>query len=301
MYLLSISILTTTALLIQVALFQSVKFLVFVVSTVSWVSTYIVIACHSWRLTVLYSLMLLVNWTGSALLGSSCSKLFDVVVCISGPCVDVLGHIVVAFCTGLLALSLLRVLVVGTDTFNHVYEGFKGYHYNANIIKGVYSGWCVEDFVNCKSNYLVDWLLFVMNLVIEDWPYNVMHFLGWQLVKDSIRACQHVVKFFATVFRVVDFWITNDHVWIASKLWLLGFKISKCSTNRKSAWEHSIWSDQRVIHCVLISRWLGYPDLLQAWLTFNIYNTMRLVDMPTRFLNPVEFSIFTWFVIIAQV
>lgn len=82
---------------------------------------------------------------------------------------------------------------------------------------------------------------------------------------------------------------------------LLGLKISESSADRQSSREHSVWTNQRIVHSIFISWWLCNSDLLKTWLPILVNDGMRLVNVASSLLNPVELSDFTRFMIITQV
>ena len=99
----------------------------------------------------------------------------------------------------------------------------------------------------------------------------------------------------------VDLGITDHDVWVATKLGLLGLKISKCSADREPTWEDSERANERVVHCVLVTRWLLDSDLLQAWLALCIDYRVCLINVSTSSFYSSELPNFARLVVVTKV
>jgi len=157
----------------------------------------------------------------------------------------------------------------------------------------------MENFVNSVANDLMNGLVFVWKMMPNDCPDYVVHLLSWKLVEDAIWASQNIIKVLATVLRMSDFSVTDHHVWVSSKLRLLGFKVTKCTADWETTWENSKRPDQRVVHSILISWGLIDSYLLQTWLSLRVDHRVCLVDVATWLLNPIKLCRLTRLVIIA--
>ena len=146
----------------------------------------------------------------------------------------------------------------------------------------------MQNFINSMSDDLMNSLVLIRYVVADDCPDYVMHLLSRKFIKNADRASEYIIKLFTTIFGKVDFRVTNDNIWVASKLRLLCFKVTKCSTNRQSARENSIWTNERIVHSVLISGWLFNSDLLETWLSLVVYHGVGLVNMPPCSFNSSE-------------
>lgn len=159
----------------------------------------------------------------------------------------------------------------------------------------------MKNFINSYSNDLVHWLWFIAYISAYNCPNQIMNLLRLKFVENTVWASKNIVKAFAPIFLVYDVRLWYNNIWVSTKLWLFRLKITKGPTYRQPPWKNSVWTNERIIHCVLILWWLLNSYLLQAWLSVSIYHRMGLVNMSTGSLDPFKFRLFARLMIKTQV
>jgi hypothetical protein len=87
----------------------------------------------------------------------------------------------------------------------------------------------------------------IVLVLFNDVPYELTYLICAELIEDSIASKNDEIKLSASIFEVHNFWVTNDHTWHSTEIWMFGFYITKSPRYRKSSWGHSIGTYEGIV------------------------------------------------------
>ena len=173
-------------------------------------------------------------------------------------------------------------------SFNQLYKWLERNHNHRNVVQWVGPCSRMQHLIHCVPNYLMNTLRLIWYVHGNSAPYDIVHLVCWQLVKDAIWAREYVVKLLATILLIIEVWCADYYVGVATELMVLGLQVAEGPAHGESSRKDTIGPNQRIVHRVLFLWRLIYSYLLQARLALGVYHRMRLVNVSSRRFNPSE-------------
>ena len=122
-------------------------------------------------------------------------------------------------------------------------------------------------------------------------PDNLIDLVVLQLVKDSVRAYEHVIKIVHTILLVSDLRIASDHPTDPAQVSQLSLAVSKRSTDRESARKDAVGANEGVLFIIAILGWwhcLLFHLVCLGGRQAILHHCLGLVDVATCRYYPVE-------------
>lgn len=134
-------------------------------------------------------------------------------------------------------------------------------------------------------------------------PNNLVDCVILQLIENAIRSYQHIVQLVNSIDLMCSFRVTSHDALHTTKMGQFSLTISKSSTDRESAGEHSIWTNEGVFFVITVfwirANILLYLLCLSGWQSI-FHNSLCLVNIPTCGQYAFEFLGARWLVIIRE-